>query len=402
MPRYQLMHLDDIVADVTIDDFNGALVSVEKIINPEIVPYRAARSTNDFRQWWADRAIPETRTELRDFLESRNIKSTGLYLLDNLGLSLTDCYWIKPYDSSIHWHDVNLYDNPFQASLTVRKSSSRFRQETTAYTNTYSPDASTGGNLPKWWIIGKGVRYLVKGNDGQTSQQSLNEILATKIHEAQGYSNYVPYSLVKLPNSRLGCRCAAFTSENEEFISAWELIGRCDYSKDESFRQNFIEACCSGGLDKSYVIKELDYMALTDFIICNTDRHLNNFGVLRDSRTLRFTKLAPIFDSGNSMMYKTPDQAAISLSLHEKTNGFYRSYKNSIEHVIDPSIVDISKLPSMEDIEKLYSRDAMLVSFSTRLTYLVHQRASIISDIQNGHSYYEAVKKYTPSRGRHR
>ena len=101
-------------------------------------------------------------------------------------------------------------------------------------------------------------------------------------------------------------------------------------------------------------------------------------------------------------MYKTPDQAAISLSLHEKTNGFYRSYKNSIEHVSDPPIVDISKLPSMEDIEKLYSRDAMLVSFSTRLTYLVHQRASIISDIQNGHSYYEAVKKYTPSRGRHR
>ena len=101
MPRYQLMHLDDIVADVTIDDFNGALVSVEKIINPEIAPYRAARSTNDFRQWWADRAIPETRTELRDFLESRNIKSTGLYLLDNLGLSLTDCYWIKPYEKEI-------------------------------------------------------------------------------------------------------------------------------------------------------------------------------------------------------------------------------------------------------------------------------------------------------------
>ena len=141
---------------------------------------------------------------------------------------------------------------------------------------------------------------------------------------------------------------------------------------------------------------EHDDMTLTDFIICNTDRHLNNFGVIRDSRTLRFTKLAPIFDSGNSMVYKTPDQAAISMSLHEKTNGFYRSYKNSIEHVSDPSIVDTSKLPSMEDIEKLYSRDAMLVSFSTRLAYLVHQRASIISDIQNGHSYYEAVKKKAP------
>lgn len=103
--------------------------------------------------------------------------------------------------------------------------------------------------------------------------------------------------------------------------------------------------------EKEELISNLYWdMALTDFIICNTDRHLNNFGVIRDSRTLRFTKLASIFDSGNSMMYKTPDQAEISLSLHEKTNGFYRSYKNSIEYVSDPSIVDTSKLPSMEDI----------------------------------------------------
>ena len=40
MPRYQLMHLDDIVAYVTIDDFTGALISIDKIDSPELVPYR--------------------------------------------------------------------------------------------------------------------------------------------------------------------------------------------------------------------------------------------------------------------------------------------------------------------------------------------------------------------------
>lgn len=108
MSNYQLMHLNDIVADITIDEFNGSLVSVEEIVNKELIPYRAARSMNDFRQWWNDRAIPETRIALRDFLADRDIQSTGLYLLDNLGLSLTDCYWIRPFKASLSWDDVNL------------------------------------------------------------------------------------------------------------------------------------------------------------------------------------------------------------------------------------------------------------------------------------------------------
>lgn len=32
-------------------------------------------------------------------------------------------------------------------------------------------------------------------------------------------------------------------------------------------------------------------------------RHFNNFGVLRDVKTLKFVDLAPIFDSGNSMLW---------------------------------------------------------------------------------------------------
>lgn len=44
---------------------------------------------------------------------------------------------------------------------------------------------------------------------------------------------------------------------------------------------------------------------MMDFIISNSDRHLNNFGILRDSTTLQWLSYAPIFDSGNSMFYKS-------------------------------------------------------------------------------------------------
>lgn len=104
------------------------------------------------------------------------------------------------------------------------------------------------------------------------------------------------------------------------------MIGRRGYAKDEPFRVNFIKACIAGGLSEEEVIRGLDYMNLTDFIISNNDRHLNNFGILRDSHTLRFIKLAPIFDSGNSMMYKILGNCQLGIL-------YLRIHMASIKHI---------------------------------------------------------------------
>lgn len=45
-------------------------------------------------------------------------------------------------------------------------------------------------------------------------------------------------------------------------------------------------------------------MILLDFIMANTDRHYNNFAFLRNSNTLEWIGLAPIYDTGTSMFYK--------------------------------------------------------------------------------------------------
>ena len=37
-----------------------------------------------------------------------------------------------------------------------------------------------------------------------------------------------------------------------------------------------------------------------DYIIANEDRHFNNFGFIRDAKTLKFISPAPIYDSGAS------------------------------------------------------------------------------------------------------
>ena len=42
-------------------------------------------------------------------------------------------------------------------------------------------------------------------------------------------------------------------------------------------------------------------------LLGNTDRHLNNFGVIRDAKTLEFVRVAPIFDTGSCLGYNLSD-----------------------------------------------------------------------------------------------
>lgn len=42
-------------------------------------------------------------------------------------------------------------------------------------------------------------------------------------------------------------------------------------------------------------------MFILDYIMLNEDRHLNNFGIIRDVQSLEWIDVAPIFDTGESL-----------------------------------------------------------------------------------------------------
>lgn len=50
----------------------------------------------------------------------------------------------------------------------------------------------------------------------------------------------------------------------------------------------------------------MDRMIVLDYLIANEDRHLNNFGVVRNANTLDYIGPAPIFDSGMAMWFDKP------------------------------------------------------------------------------------------------
>ena len=61
----------------------------------------------------------------------------------------------------------------------------------------------------------------------------------------------------------------------------------------QTLGQNFVDA--------------LEDMLVFDAIICNTDRHYGNFGVLVDNKTNAIAAPAPLFDHGNALSGTRPN-----------------------------------------------------------------------------------------------
>lgn len=300
-----------------------------------------------FHEWWKARAVPKTRHGAKTALQKLGYASTESALVNNLGLSLSDCYWICPRDEKLQWKDVNLFVNDFVdtfGEITINPDHEvDLRNETR-----FSCTASQGELQKKWCIDKSGRRYMVKGNYGESYQQSLNEIFATELHKQQGFDRYTPYTLTKLQlnggREGLGCLSYDFCSEQVESFSAWELLQTIKYKTGESLYFPLRQVCLGLGMKEDEFADFLDYQIMSDYLITNTDRHMNNIAVLRDPDTLRLLGFAPIYDSGNSMFYNVPyDYLTSALSEDVQVTSFVRKESHLLKYVHDRKRVDLSK-----------------------------------------------------------
>lgn len=143
-----------------------------------------------------------------------------------------------------------------------------------------------------------GKRCLIKGGSNPFHQQPFNEVIASEIMRRLGI-NHVPYTIIwreGLPYSV----CEDFVTEDMDLVSAWRIMQIQKKNNSTSVYQHFVNCCNILGID---IVPELDRMIVTDYIIANEDRHLNNFGLLRHAKTLEWFGFAPIYDSGTSLGY---------------------------------------------------------------------------------------------------
>ena len=358
--QYHLMHRDEVVCSVLIDPITGAILKASRPSAPELLPLGGNIDSAMLRKWWQRRAVPVSQGNIRRILERIGI-TTHAYLEQNLGLSLTDHYWIKPLDADFGWQEINLFTNDFRDAVGDMQLSGTIDEVPELPGNAFSPSSSVQGDLRKKWIISDGKRFLIKGNHGSNSQESLNEVVASLIHKKQNKQPFVDYSPVQLsPNQPLCCICKSFTSDQIEFIPAIDVVDSVKKDNNVSLYEHLIQVCSMHGLEESAVRSFLEYQILTDFILTNTDRHLNNFGVLRDTHTLKFIGMAPIFDSGNSMFWQNPRLPERDDLTKIEVNSFRGKEMQLLDYVTDKSAVDLHQLPSCDELREIYEKDPLI------------------------------------------
>lgn len=252
-------------------------------------------------RWMEDRNIPASRKNLSSALAALGVKSSTELSRHSFYLSLSDHYWIAPTELNLDWDKINFFSNPFSEDVGAAFFGEALHD---GKLNLHSPDPNTAGQLTKKWVIEYGKRILVKGGSGTEQLEPFNEVLATEICHRLGIS-CVDYELY-FENRKHFCKCRNYADENTECISAAEICeDLTDFKSGFVSYDDFKKRCGLLGIPLDE--KELGKMFVLDYLIANGDRHLNNFGFLRDSDTLEWKGLCPVYDSGSSMFYDKVD-----------------------------------------------------------------------------------------------
>ena len=325
----------------------------------------------EFNRWWRGRGIPQTRNGVDQVLRAAGVEVPEELLQRNLGLSLSDQYWVCPEGSGLRWEDVNFFNNDFEEV--------DLRTEPYAEGGAHAhPDNTSDGNLAKYWVVRDGVRMLRKGGL-HNDQEPYNEVVATALFRrllAEG--EYVAYTL-EGKGSAAWSLCANFLSDEEEYVPAMYVERLKGQSPDANDFDHYIECCEQLGADGAR--DAIERMIACDDVLANHDRHHRNFGIVRNVETLE-CRPAPIFDSGSSLWCDVDTESLSRGEFKFTSKQFEASPARQLLLVDDLSWFDISRMEGFVDeaIEILSANDAL----KDRLPYIrrgLEQRVARMIDI---------------------
>ena len=78
---YELMHKDDVVASLQLDDLSGAILKVTPGTNPKLLPLGGSQGADSLRKWWLRRAVPISQGNIAALLQQEGIPSTQSLLV---------------------------------------------------------------------------------------------------------------------------------------------------------------------------------------------------------------------------------------------------------------------------------------------------------------------------------
>lgn len=332
--------------------FNG-IENIYDIYNIEYAPLSISNTNKtlganllkQINDWFKGRGIPSWRKDLEKLLEKLNVSSPEELLNKSYALSLSDQYWLKEENSNVKWQDINFFTNDFEYEAYLEASLDSSSNLTTSKDKAIlrSPNNTTDGMLQKGWIIENGKRILVKGTYTSSREEPFNEWLASQISKRLGF-NYCNYFVEWTDKTKLISKCENFVSEDEEIISAYDVFKSEKKPNNINDYEFYIQVLEKHNVPNAR--KNVEDMFILDYLMLNTDRHLKNFGVIRNVNTLEWVRTTPIFDTGQSMECdKYLDEINFSYGTGKFFTNTNKNYEDILK-VIGKNIVNI-------DIHKL-------------------------------------------------
>lgn len=317
-------------------------------------------------EWFKGRGIPSWRDKIDLLLHRLNIETPEELLDKAFGLSLSDQYWIKPYNSNLKYDDINFFDNDFDYAEFLEASLSLNSKIVKKETSLKTPNNTTDGMLKKAWIIENGTRYLLKGGYKNEILQPFNEVLASMICDRLGF-NHVPYTLDVYIDTVVS-KCPCFITKDTELITAYQIKNNMKRYDSEEDYEEYIKCLEENGIPNAR--EKIENMYILDFLIMNEDRHLNNFGIIRDVNTLKWLDVAPIFDNGMALNIQSYDDEELIISGMGRLFYEVKPFDEIIKVVHNIKRIDISKLSDIsEEFDKLLHKYQSITKMSDKRIY---------------------------------
>ncbi len=257
-----------------------------------LLPLDLKPEAGSLSRWIRHRTIPKNRAYVHALLAKcgLNLNRPMSIIAVCKGLSLNDSYWIVEEGFEGSFDKYNLYENRFSQILglvafTGYGSSNRTSLES-------SPEFTTNGMLPKCWRRVNGKVLLYKGGisgASNTGNEPYSEYYAAQVAQAMGI-DAIEYGVSQWKGV-LCSTCELFTSRDYAYMPIGHIVTEGGFAAVFDYYQQLGEA----------FVQALRDMLVFDAVVCNTDRHFGNFGLMIDNAANTIARPAPLFDHGNSL-----------------------------------------------------------------------------------------------------
>jgi hypothetical protein len=381
--EYILKHKNIPVLTFFMDEITFKLEDIGDIFSEERLPYGIIDKKNRVQNaiflnsWIQGRGLPDSRKDKDSIKEQFQVNELKILTIQALGLNLTDHYWLHELEKDLKWEEVNHFDNVFDKI----KPGNEIAPGIDESVATNSPNLCVDGSIEKRWIIKDKERYLVKGSRYRRMQEPFNEMIASRIMDLFNIYHVI-YELKRtkegIPYSECKCMC----NNNIEYLSAGCIMNN-KYFDTNNTHNSYIDICKNNNIKDA---KEcIDEMIILDFLIGNVDRHRGNYGIMRDSSTLKWISLSPIFDNGNSLFFDCENEEIDYFNVDSFSKAFRDNNRLNLQLVDCPQWYDKRKINEITDIVSsgLKENEKLKSKRIDKVVEVIRNRIKLLEGIMN-------------------